>query len=479
MNASIKQTIVDFEESLEWLQSLITDPSGSRYFKEKNRETILQELHEQLWRTTRFLEFANNPQTQFHSIQIAGTSGKGSVAITIANILTACQCKIGLHMSPYLQVCNEKLIINGRMIKPSEFIELVTQFEGFYKKWTAKNMTLSYTEAWAVLTFLWFAKNHLDWAVIETGMGGRFDPTNVIHASVAVITNVNFDHMKQLGHTLTDIAFHKAGIVKNKSLVVTSETNEQVLQVIQNEVQQKEAQLYQLGKDFSFTLQRLHDKTAVISVTTPFSHYEEISLSLKGTFQLTNAALAITAVDILREYYGIPLSQECLQSTLNNIQFPGRMEVIQEKPLVILDGAHNSHKVKALTESIQTLYPQKKIAVMIGGLMTKDMTSMISHLLPLASHFIVTAPNVYGKPSLQPQVLQDMIHRMSHTMPVKCFSTVQKSVEWALHELKKDEGLLITGSLYLIGEARNYWITKAQLLERIESDSGGLFDSIL
>lgn len=465
---NLNQLLADFDKQVSWLRTLITDPTGSRYFQEKNQETRLQEFQEQIARVASFLEFAGNPQKEFLSVHIAGTSGKGSVVVILAAILTACQLQTGFHISPYLHVCNEKLIIDGNMIMPSEFVRLVKRFRKIVESWTTTGMSLRYGEAWVALTYLWFAQRGVDWAIIETGMGGRFDPTNVLPSKLAVITNVDFDHVPQLGLNLSDIAYHKAGIIKKNGIVVTSATNESVLRVIREEAVSKNAQLYCIGRDFTFTIHEINDGGAKISVETLFHSFDCIRIPLQGVFQPINAALAIMAADLLRAKYNIPLSVESVRTALKGVRFPGRMEVIQSNPLVILDAAHNPHKIRALVDSVQAIYSHKRVSVIIGALATKDASSIIEALLPITSRFIFTKPNVFGKPSFQPTALADIAQKMCPTNTVHVVDDVHESINLALQSINADELLLITGSLYLVGEARDYWIPREQLLKDIE-----------
>jgi dihydrofolate synthase/folylpolyglutamate synthase len=467
----LDQILADFNNQIKWLYRLITDPTGSRYFENKDQQTRLREYQEQLLRITDFLKFVNNPQQRFSSVHVTGTSGKGSVAAMTAAILSQCQLRTGFHGSPYLQVVNEKLIIDGEMITPSEFNHLVNQFRQIYDVWAAAGgpfTGLLYTEAWTALVCLWLAQHKVDWAVIETSLGGRFDSTNVLPAKLAIITNVGYDHVESLGPELPDIAYHKAGIIKNNGLVITAATNKAALQVIEEEARQKNARLYRMGQDFDFTVQKMNSSGLWISVQTPFRYYHDVHIAMQGTFQVTNAALAITATDILAEENLVSVSEEAVRTALAQLSFPGRMEIIQSKPLVILDGAHNLHKMQALVTSLRIIYPEKRITAIVGMLMTKDTPALIKSLLPVVSRFVVTKPNVFGKPSLPPEALGDIIQDIAPTIKVHVVDNVKDSIDLALQKLDNDEVLLITGSLYLVGEARDYWLPREQLLKNIE-----------
>ncbi len=461
----------DYYHQLGWLYALITDPTGDRIFKDKPPEVEQREQAERLARTADFLDFAGNPHHRYPSIHVAGTSGKGSVVTLLAEMLTAAGYRTGRHISPYLQVCNEKLVIDGRLISPSGFSRAVRQLAQIHTDWLAANRPfndLRYGEAWVILTYLWFAGQQVDWVVMETGLGGRFDPSNVLPASLAVLTNVNYDHLKSLGPELAQIAWHKAGIIKAGQPAVTAETNPVVLDIFQAEADSLQAPLYRLGRDFAYTVEQWRDRRAVISVRGPFGEYPHLELAASGRFQLENAALAVAGLDVLAAQGKIKLSPETVRETLARFSFAGRMEMVQQKPPVILDGAHNPHKIGALVEAIKAGYPDKKITVLLGMLRVKDAHAMVQLLAPLAARFIISAPRVFGKISLDPAELAGIVGQYAPGAEVHVQPTVHQAVEFGLDLLHDDELLLATGSLYLVGEARDYWFPPEQLLKDLE-----------
>ncbi len=463
---------VEFKRQVHWLESLITDPAGTRYLQTDSSEARRQEFQEQLARAADFLNFAGNPQAKYPSIHVAGTSGKGSVVTMLAALLKHCQLHTGSHVSPYLQVSNEKLQIDGQLINLPEFIALVERFKQLHTDWAAAGRpftALRYNEAWTALAFLWFAQREVDWAIVETGVGGRFDPTNTLPACLAVITNVDFDHTEVLGQTLPEIAYHKAGIIKSQQAALTAATDQSVLRVIREEAAKQKAQLYCLGPDFDFDVHHLDHAGAHLSIRTPFHHYANLRLSLSGAFQPVNAALAVAAADVLRERYGLPLTLETIQAALANVKFPGRMEIVQARPLVMLDGAHNPHKLQALANSLRILYPNKRVTAIIGMLMTKDAHAGMQVLLPALSRVVTVQPHVPGKPALAASALADVIREMKPALPCDVAGSVREGIDLILPQLDADDLLLITGSLYILGEARDYWIPTARILQDLES----------
>lgn len=466
----ITQVLNRFEEQEAWLQTLITDPTGYRYFQERTPEEQLLEFESGIARMRDFLAFAGNPQDQYAGVHVAGTSGKGSVVTMIAALLQAAGQRTCYHVSPYLQACIEKLIVNGRMISPRDFNALVDRFRELHAAWQAgqsRFTSLKYGEAWVALTFLWCAQQRADWAVIETGVGGRYDPTNLLPSRLAVITNVDMDHIKPLGPTLADIAHHKAGIIKPHGLAITAAANPTVLKVIRAEAGAQGARLYVLGEDFDYQVQALDASGLTLSVQAPFGSYERVRVGLAGRFQALNAALAISAVDLLAAQGGA-LQFDCNTACrgLAELHYPGRLEVIQPEPLVILDGAHNPNKMEALVASLQVLYPEKKVTALVGMLQTKDARASLQALLPAISRLVVTRPYVYAKPAVEPEALAAMARELRPGLPVETVPEVAQGIRQILPQLQADELLVITGSLYLLGEARNYWIPRERILQQ-------------
>ncbi|MCG3209480.1 MAG: Folylpolyglutamate synthase [Anaerolineae bacterium] len=463
---SFAAILADYRRQIEWLHSLITDPTGARYFTPKSPATRQAEFTAQLTRTADFLEFAGHPHTQFNSIHVAGTSGKGSVAAMLAAILTAAGQRTGRHISPFLQICNEKLMVDGRLISPSEFVALVEQFRQLHARWLAAGRPfndLRFSEAWTALTFLWLAQQRVDWAVIETGLGGRFDPTNVLPARLAVITNVNLDHLNVLGPDLASVARHKAGIIKPGGLAITAETNPAALAIIEAEAAAKGARLFRLARDFSFSV-----RDNLLSVQTPFRRFDNLRVAIPGRFQQANAALAVAALDVLAELEKLTLPPPAIEQGLAAVRFPGRLELVQSQPPVILDGAHNPHKMAALMDSLSEIYPGRPITALVGMIRLKDAAEMIRVLTPHVNRFIATTPAVFGKPSLPPNELANIIEETAPAAAVVTAPSAPAGVELALQTIKANELLLVTGSLYLVGEAREYWYPQIEILRQLE-----------
>ena len=458
-----------FHERLNWLYTLITDPEGKRYFIEKSPETRLRELQEALLRTRAFMDFAGRPQDRYHTIHVAGTSGKSTVTTMFSSVLQALGQRTGHHVSPYLQVPNEKLIVNGQMISLPDFVALVDEFRELLEAWTAQGEEkLRYGEGWVALTYLFLAREAVDWGVIEVGVGGRYDPTNVITPAVSVITNVDIDHVKTLGTTIDAISDHKAGIIKAGVPVVTGSSDARVLAIIAAEAEAQGAPLYRLGQDFDVVLHDMDSDGLRIDVHAPNQTFKGIQVPLSGSYQALNAACTLAALDVVAEDYDLDLQPVRIQAGFDKLHFPGRMEAIQTQPLVILDGAHNPHKMASLAKGLQDAYPGQKFTTILGLLAIKDAVAICKSLIPLTDRFVATAPDVLGKPALPPDELAAALRAMAPDIPVEVCPLVADAVRSALYNLATDQAVLVTGSIYMLGEARDCWQPREQILEMLQ-----------
>jgi len=460
-----KHPLSGYYERLRWLRSLITDPQGTYYFTEKTQAEYLKDYLKQINRTKTFLELAGNPQTKYPVVHIAGTSGKGSVTTMIGAILKQAGLRVGVHTSPYLQVCNEKLVVDGVMISPQEFVELLDEFtevlKAFYKK---TGELLRYQEAWACLMYMYFAKKQVDWAVVETALGGRYDPTNVVPSKLAIITNIALEHTPQLGTSLIEIAKHKAGIIKKGMPVITSEKSPKIVDIFAKESIKGHSKLYKLDRDFSYKLAKSDHTGITMEVRTPFKTFKTLHMQQPGTFNSINAAVAVKAAEVLNKKYAVPITEDHIRKALQNWTLPGRMETVQQSPQVILDSAHNPQKMHALVDTIKAVFPNKAITVVTGMLAFKDVNAILKERLPIAKRVIATQANVLGKPSLPTSALKKAISRQNPSLEVIECASVESGITTSISKVTPNELVLITGSMYLIGEAREHWFNSEQLL---------------
>ncbi|MDQ4045094.1 MAG: Mur ligase family protein, partial [Chloroflexota bacterium] len=391
-------------------------------------------------------------------IHVAGTSGKGSTSVITSSILAAAGYRTGTHVSPYLQVATEKLQIGGWLVDAHRYATLVDSMRRSVEEWVALgNERPNYGEFWVAMTYRYFAEEAVDVAVIEVGAGGRFDVTNVIEPDVAAITSIGYDHTATLGSTLPEIAWHKAGIIKPGSVAVTTVTEPEALPVIRQEASDQGVRLEQVleGEVFDEVVTR-EDGTSFRDLVSG----QTFHVGLPGAFQARNAALAIS---IVREFHRVDLPTDVIQRGLDAARFPGRMEVVQRSPLVLLDGAHNPEKVASLARGLSTLYPDRRRVLVFGALESKNYGEMFEVLAPLTDTLVATAPRVLAKP---PTTAEDIAVLAPSGMTVYTEPEPLDAVQQALEVAGADDIVIVTGSLYLVGNVRERWYPTDQILEQ-------------
>lgn len=370
------------------------------------------------------LERLGNPHKWLKCIHVAGTNGKGSVCAMISSVLREAGYKTGRYNSPHLERFTERIVINGKEISEKKFVELAKKVKAVYS-------SESFFEFITSMAFLYFKEEKVDFVVLEVGLGGRLDATNVIDPLVSVITDIDLEHTGYLGSTIKKIAFEKSGIIKEGRPVITS-NDKGALEVIRKISKEKNAPLY-LAKGF-----RKEDwKFSVNGHDNPH-------LGLKGGFQLMNAAVAVAAIDVLKEKYKLHIDEKALKNGLDKAKWPGRFEFIKKN--VLLDCAHNPAGMKVLVNELKRL-EYKRLIVVVGILKDKDYKSMLRLLSPLASYLIITRPN--AERAAEPEELAKYAGR-----DYEIIGNVGKAVEKARAMLKKDELMLVCGSIYTVGEAR-------------------------
>lgn len=434
-----RSSVKTYEEATRYLESLIP-------YSGQKLESI-----------TYLLELLGNPQKKFKSAHVAGTSGKGSTAYLINDFLVRAGYTVGLHISPHLQVLTERMQVNNQYISERDFIGLVNNIKPLVDEVAKKGYPRpSYFETLVAMSFCYFASKNVGIAVVEVGLGGRLDATNVLTPLVSVITNISFDHTDILGKTLEKVAREKAGIIKKGIDVVSGVTQKNVLTLIQKECDKKHALLMSLRRDI--VLKKI--SPLKFSLLVKGKTYRNLTLGLLGSYQMENAALAIGAVEVLKTHT-IMVNEEAIKATLLYGRFAGRLEIVQKNPLVILDGAHNPAKMKALANSLKQMMPVQKFVSIVAIKKGKDAKVILRELLPITKQFIFT---IFYRTTDQganlcqdPEVLKNILKEYSPETP----STIQR-------EIKKlpEEATLITGSLYLVGEMRNRWYPWEKVLEK-------------
>jgi dihydrofolate synthase/folylpolyglutamate synthase len=318
-----------------------------------------------------------NPHRNFKSLHIAGTNGKGSTSMMIGAILTQAGYKTGLYTSPHLEKLNERISINRRLI--------TTKRLSYYLKRVLDEaldtgLSPTYFDALTATAFNYFSDEHVDFAVIETGLGGRLDSTNVLRPVVSVITDISLDHTGLLGNTVSAIAMEKAGIIKYRVPVITSNNNRNALKAIECACQINKSVLYVNGREYrTRSTNTSAGGGTVFSYSSGKRYIDAITLAQPGSFQTVNAGLAVTA-SLLLERRGFDIGDDAIKKALAHLVIPGRLEILSEKPLVLYDAAHNPRAMKSLKECLSVIYPDRKLVFILTFMKDKDVNSMLDLL---------------------------------------------------------------------------------------------------
>lgn len=457
--------IADYQAAVRWIHSNIRGPADT--IIQPSPYSLDERRQRRLTRLRNFLDQVGTPQRQFTAFHVAGTSGKGSVCALLASISVALGWRTGLHVSPYLQTPLEKLIINGRPMNIQRFVALVESFQHEVAAFNAASPIglLRYGELWVALTFAAYAAEGVAIGVVEVGSGGRWDCTNIIEPAVSFINRIGYDHVLTLGPTIRDIAHHKAGIIKPGTPVIVSQQPEpEAIEVIIRESRIQNAPLAIEGRDFSTHIERQADTVTEFTYSDADVHWEHLHLPLLGEHQVHNAALAIAGI---RTHWPFA-SREAIDQGLSNVKFPGRLERIQDNPEVYLDGAHNAQKAEALIHALERLRHARKLVLVLGILTNHRPEKIVEVLAPHAQAIVCTTVAIIGKPAVPAHMLADIAR--TYCPVVHHASDVNQAIDQAL-ELAGTHGLVcITGSLYLVGAARERWITEADILASAWSD---------
>ena len=487
--------IRSYKQAIEYLEGFI----GKIRF-EITPEFIKK--HDPLERMRVLLGLLGNPQEKFKSVLVGGTSGKGSTAYLISHILTTAGYETGLTISPHLQKINERIQINGQPVSDEQFLGMVSSIVDTIE--LMKKMEIgaaSYFEIIVAMAFLYFAQQKVDVAVVEVGMGGEYDATNTLYPLVAVLTNVSLDHTNVLGGTVQKIARTKVGIIKglrindkglinNSSLiihhlpVVTGVKQPSVVKIVEDKCKEVGAEVFRLHKDFDFKIKKESLEGSVFDFHSCHSERSEESkkmlrlepqhdnliLSLLGKHQVENASLAIETVLQLKRF-GLEITEEHIRKALKTAFFPGRFEILRLTPFaqdktsstLVLDGAHNPTKMRAFLSSLKKLYPRSKKVFVIGFKNDKDIKSMLRQILKVADILIVT--EFKAKTDMSNNASAEALNIKYQTSNIKHDKKTQILIEgdsakalekaFELAETEKDSIIVVTGSLYLVGEVRS------------------------
>ncbi|MGC8492328.1 MAG: bifunctional folylpolyglutamate synthase/dihydrofolate synthase [Syntrophobacteraceae bacterium] len=392
--------------------------------------------------TENLLARVGDPHRKLRFLHIAGTNGKGSTAAILSRILVEHGVRVGLYTSPHLVRFTERFRIDEQEVSAERILQVFEKIRAVLDE----SQPPTFFEMVTAMAFLYFAEEEVDLAIIETGMGGRLDATNVITPEVCVITNVGFDHQEYLGSTLSSIAREKAGIIKKGVPVVSGVSQPAAQGIFKTACMEKSAPLYRFKSDFRV---RRNAKGSFRYKGLDFE-LPSLSVNLKGPHQVGNAALALAALEVLERKHLVLLRPHLIRNAMQEVRWPARLEVLGNNPTILLDGAHNPQGAESLRDALRETFPYKKLHLVIGIMADKDILGILRRLLPLAETAIFTKP-VYAR-AANPEE----IRKMARPYIQRCYviSDPASAIEEAKHLAGPEDLICITGSLYFAGEVK-------------------------
>jgi dihydrofolate synthase/folylpolyglutamate synthase len=440
-------SITTYASAIRWLAEH-TDHERLRLIR-YNPETF------NLDRMRRLLKALGEPHKQLRFVHIAGTKGKGSTVAMLSSMLQACGYTIGAYTSPHLVDLRERIAINGQMISHADLTEIFKTIKSKARQIGDDKPT--FFEVLTAAAIRYFADQAVDLAILETGLGGRLDSTNVVKPEVCGITQISFDHMNILGSKLTQIAAEKAGIMKKGVPCLTVEQDASVIKVFRAAAEETETPLQVVGKDIEFSYRfeanrELGPHTRVC-LTTPAGTYDHVPVPLKGEHQALNCGLALAILDKLRER-GFKATEEQITLGLTRTHLPGRMELAWNEPRVLLDGAHNAASIQALIRSIGAHIPYDSLVVIFGCGEDKDIYGMLKQINLGADKVIFTRAK--GNPrAVDPAELLQKFNECSGKM-AQIAPNLEDALNLAGRAVSREDLICVTGSFYLVGEAKKH-----------------------
>ena len=451
--------LMNYQEALAYLYSLSDFERSGTYTRSPE---------ENLTREGRLLELLGNPQQGYTCTLIAGTKGKGSTAALIERVLRQAGVRTGLYTQPDLHTFRERMCVNGRLISEREAAELLTEIRAVVEAIQGRHEFGPYItyEVATALALLYFRRQQVQHAVLEVGLGGRLDATNVTQPLVSVITSISYDHVQILGNTLTEIATEKAGIVKPNGVVVTSAQPVEALLAIAATCQKRHAQLVRVGSDgddtareeveagqlppisYHYRQEEHAEEYQRFTVRTPARTYSGLEMPLRGRHQLENAAAALATLEMLRER-GIEWDEAALREGFRLVRWPARMEVVGHKPTIVVDGAHNADSMQKLVAALRDTFTMQRLIVVLSPNRDKDLAGIARALAGVDVVILTRMANPRAASSAE---LQAVFGEYAPNVAIESASDSTRAMELALDLAGSRDLICATGSLYLAAE---------------------------
>lgn len=444
----------NYQDALDFLYSFI-DYSLKRSFRYTAEKFNLERMH-------KFLGYLGDPHKDYCIIHVTGTKGKGSVSAMCASVLAAQGFKTGLYTSPHMVDFTERIQINGNHISKRDLVEIVETL----KPITDKVPEITTFELTTALAFVYFSQQSADYVVLEVGLGGRLDATNVVDPLVSVITSISYDHVKILGNTLSEIAAEKAGIIKPNKPVVFSPQKEEARLKLEQFAQANNSPIIRVGRDYLYAADSHSLDGQTLLLWTPeeqplVDEFIEsggrdvwspmrLRIPLLGFHQVENAATAYATLKTV-EKFGVKISQRAYREGFANVQWPGRMEVLRKQPPIVIDSAHNRYSSLKLRQAMDDYFPGLPIVMVFGASEDKDIEGMFHELMPRVWRVITTESN--HPRSIEAESLEKMAHRFGRS--AQAILPIEDALIFALEVAGQESVILVTGSIFIAAASRS------------------------
>jgi dihydrofolate synthase/folylpolyglutamate synthase len=452
-----------YQEALDYLYTFI-DYSMTRNMRYTEDKFNLDRMH-------KFMELFDNPHKKYPVIHVAGTKGKGSTSALIAHALYEQGYKVGFYTSPHLHDFCERIQVDFVPMKHEEMVAIVDLMKSKIP-FVAEITTF---ELMTAMAFIYFMNKRVDYAVIEVGLGGRLDATNVVSPLVSVITSLSLDHINVLGDTLAKIAFEKGGIIKNNTPVVVAPQKDEAILVLKKIAEERNSPLFQVGKDYlyaqaakslsgqNFFVWPKEDQIAVNAFIESAGREDweptKFHIPLLGFHQVQNAATAFTTLTVLRQN-GLKISDDSIRKGFANVVWPGRFEVINRRPFIVIDSAHNRESALRLRNAVDDYFPGIPVVLVFGASEDKDIDGMLVELLPRVK-IVITTKSIHPR-AISPEDLVIKVNQMGvRAIPTQ---SLEEAFDQALKLAGKENLILVAGSIFVAGGMRDVWFD----LQKIE-----------
>ena len=413
-------------------------------------------------RMRKLCSLLGDPQGTINAIHVAGTKGKGSTCSFLHSILRSAGFKTGLYTSPHLSSFLERIRIGDTLITEADLSRLADKVRA-----ACANLddAPTFFEVCTAIAYLYFSEKKADFAVYEVGLGGRLDATNIIEPLVSVITPISYEHTELLGSTLAEIAGEKAGIIKQGGICISAPQEAEALSVIERACEAKKNRLVLVGRDITYKELEETDTREAFSVDGAFEDYGRLETNLLGAHQAVNATVAIGAAEALR-LHGVTISADAVGRGIASAAWPGRLEVMRRRPLIVLDGAQNRASAAALAKAVKKLFEFKKLILVLGVSKDKDVRGILDELLPTADDVVLTRSNIAER-ALEPSKIADILKECQNRRQAPCLTgSVGEAIRVARGKTAPEDLMLVTGSLFVVGEARDVLIGEKKCVQQ-------------